>query len=370
LFLLLTLCIPLLAYDGVLLLHIFYKVCIPEQLRGVFHAQVLLIIIIPCLFINHSVVRVALNEKISAPVAWIGLSAPSITLYCFTLVPQSSSPWNGAVLEADDDDEDSRRIRLKIHEWMTHHYLPVQHLFMVLSLVGLVSAVHALYTRWPKFKQKPFSPAHVAFCFPTLSHTNAVQAYRGAVDAFSSYPQGGAFKTILYGYWCFLLVAGTLLNIVFTYMFVRRLPEWTKVNVADEVEEPPKPEDTFVHEMWGNTGAHHERVSQSFANPAVLQANEAGTLVRIRRGTEDYRTRGPYVRTRQVKALGFDPTMDQDELRRERAELLDWVARNAPRKRSRTMSNQLDRGDVYGTFHTAGGGGGGGGRHKRSVTGV
>jgi hypothetical protein len=326
-------------------------------------------ILLPCLFINRSVVRVALNQKISAPVAWIGLSAPSITLYCFTLVAQPS-PLKEALLESDDD-----RIQLTNHKWMTDHYLPMQHFLMVLSLVGGVSAVHALHTRWPKFKQKPFGPAHVAFCFPTLSHTNAVQAYRGAVDAFSSFPEGGAFKTILYGYWCFLLIFGTILNIVFTYMYVRRLPEWTKVDVADE-EEPPKPEDTFVQEMWGNTGAH-ELVSQTFANPAVLQANEAGTLVRVRRGTEDYITHGPYVRTRQVKALGFDPTMDEHELRQERAELLDWVAKNAPRKRGRTMSNQsliFQRGgqedrDVYGTFQ-GDGGGGGGGRHKRSATGV
>ena len=69
---------------------------------------------------------------------------------------------------------------------------------------------------------------------------------------------------------------------------------------------------------------------------------------------------------------------NEEELRRERAELLDWVAKNAPRKRNRTMSNPLflqggfgrtgngnDRqaaeGPLYGTF-------GSGGRHKRSFT--
>lgn len=79
-------------------------------------------------------------------------------------------------------------------------------------------------------------------------------------------------------------------------------------------------------------------LDQPFVSPAVLQANEAGALIRVRRGTEDFERFGPYRRTRQVKALGFDPTMNDAELRQERAALLDWVARNAPRTRNRTLS--------------------------------
>jgi hypothetical protein len=215
----------------------------------------------------------------------------------------------------------------------------------------------------------------VAFCFPTLSHTNAVQAYRGAVNALSRSPPDSPFKVGLYWYWVAFLLGGTVLNLVFTYMYVRRLPQWTKLDRAGE-EEPPAPEDTFVHEMLDGRGAH-ELFDQPFMSPAVLQANEAGALIRVRRGTEDFRIHGPYVRTRKVTALGFDPTMDDDELRRERAELLDWVAKNAPRTRNRTMSNPLilrarggpdnDGGAldiIYGTFGSRSGGG----RHKRSVT--
>jgi hypothetical protein len=73
-------------------------------------------------------------------------------------------------------------------------------------------------------------------------------------------------------------------------------------------------------------------------------------------------------------ARTYDPTMDEEELRRERAELLDWVAKNAPLKRNRTMSNplflqgRLGAGNArpaerafYGTF-------GSGAGHTRSFT--
>ena len=58
-----------------------------------------------------------------------------------------------------------------------------------------------------------------------------------------------------------------------------------------------------------------------------------------------------------MTARGFDPSMNDAELREERAALLDWVAKNAPRKRNRTMSipgvmhlrDKAGR-DVYGTF--------------------
>ena len=81
-----------------------------------------------------------------------------------------------------------------------------------------------------------------------------------------------------------------------------------------------------------------EVLDQPFVSPAVLQANETGTLVRLRRGTEDYRRHGPYVRTHHVTGLSFDPMLTEEELREERTRLLDWVARNAPRTRNQTLS--------------------------------
>lgn len=280
-----------------------------------------------------SLVRVAVNPKIAAPIAWIGLSAPSITMYALTLVSQPTRQKE-ELLEHD------AFLFLRREDWMQHYYLPLQHFMMILSLVGLASAVSALVVRWNIFSKRPFSPAHVAFCFPTLSHTNAVQAYRGAVNAYSTLPPTSAFHQILFGYWCFFLVVGTLLNLIFTAKYIRRLPEWTKLNVTGE-EAPPAPKDTFVYELLATTNAHEHFLDQPFVSPAVLQANEAGALVRVRRGTQDFRIHGPYVRSRRVSALGFNPTMDEDEFRRERAQLLDWVAKNAPRKRNRTMSNPI-----------------------------
>jgi len=310
-----------------------------------------------------SVARVALNKQIAAPVAWIQLSAPSIIMYALTLVAQPTPQKEDRIIR-------DPLFQLQNRLWMQDYYLPFQHFMMILSLVGLASAVHALIVRWESFRKKPFSPAHVAFCFPVLSHTNAVQAYRGAVNAYSSYPEGGKLKSLIYSYWMIFLLGGTLLNFIFTFKYVRRLPQWTKLNTAGE-NQPPAPKDTFVHEMLDGSGVH-ELLHQPFVNPAVLEANEAGALVRVRRGTEDYKVHGPYVRTRRITSLGFDLMMDDEELRRERAQLLDWVANNAPRARNRTMSNPaiLQGGEsntllpnsAYGTFEASSG------RHKRSVT--
>jgi hypothetical protein len=77
-----------------------------------------------------------------------------------------------------------------------------------------------------------------------------------------------------------------------------------------------------------------ETLVQPFVSPAILQANETGTLVLTRDATGAVR----YVRTRKVTALGFEPIMDDIEIDLEREFLLDWVASNAPRVRHRTLS--------------------------------
>jgi len=59
-----------------------------------------------------------------------------------------------------------------------------------------------------------------------------------------------------------------------------------------------------------------------------------GTLVL----TRDAQGRQKYVRTRRVTALGFEPIMDVIKMEHEREILLDWVARNKPRRRNRTLS--------------------------------
>ena len=311
------------------------------------------------------------------------LSAPSLTLYAVTLISQPTAEEE-EVMNNDPD--------LKQHflDFLHHYYMPLQHFLFASSIVGVVSAVHGVWARWDKFKHKEFSPAHVAFCAPTLAHTNAIQSYRASLQALSTiFPPGSWYSHVTFLYWCLMLSAGTTVNLIFTYKFLRRLPDWTKVDISGE-EEPPAPYETMTHDMLDHRGAHETFLSQPFVSPAVLEANEAGAMVRLRRGTAAYKRFGPFVRTRKVTARGFDPSMNDAELREERAALLDWVAKHAPRKRNRTMSvpdvmhlrDKAGRG-IYGSVsndedYDNGGGGGDAGptvvpnrmKHARSKTSI
>lgn len=80
--------------------------------------------------------------------------------------------------------------------------------------------------------------------------------------------------------------------------------------------------------------ASGDAVFQSFVSPAILQANETGTLVL----TRDAQGRRNYRRTRKTTALGFEPMMNIIEMEHERQLLLEWVSTNAPRRRNRTLS--------------------------------
>jgi hypothetical protein len=270
--------------------------------------------------------RVARNEKIALPVCFIQLSAPSITLYAITLWAQTM-PGQDHILNADP-------ARLEVFvELHRRYYLPVQHIMLGLSLIGMVSVLHALYVRWDNFMRKEFSPAHAALVFPILSHTNAIQAYRSGVDSFST--MGSFFKIALFSYWFVCLIGGTLLCLIFTWHYVIRLPKWTNLSDEESVDDDA----ISVDPSW--FGSNFEQSSQSSVltdnwnfgrqdwellddiedavNPAVMEANEAGALVRVRRGTADFERFGPYKRTRRVSSVGFDPVLTTTELQTERA---------------------------------------------------
>jgi len=263
-------------------------------------------------FFPISLIRVALNNKISAPVCWIQMSAPSISLYALTIMAQPSF---------QEDHPDVTKFQ-QVHRMV---YLPCMHFLFILCLTGFCSSVQSLWTRWDNFKKKEFSPAHAAFCFPTLAHANAVQAYRGAIDAFSDIRPGSPFKILIYTYWVLILVGGTITTVIITAKFFYCLPTWTQINVDDEVE-PPAPSETLIADVI-TTG---ETLRQNFVSPAVLQANETGVLVRDGRGR--------YVRTRKLTAIGFEPMMSWSEMAEERDALLDWVEKNPARRRKRTLS--------------------------------
>ena len=269
-----------------------------------------------------SVFRVFTTPKIGAPICWIQMSAPSIVLYTMTIMAQPVS-------YAAETDMNLAHFKAVHHEW----YLPLMHFMFFLCLIGVASSVWGLYTRWDVILKKPFSPAHAAFCFPTLSHANAIQAYRGAINSFSDIPPESSIRKAIYCYWLFLLVTGTCVLFIFTIKFFRRLPKWTQIDVESPEAEPPAPNETHVHEIVTIGDRMHH---QNFVSPAVLQANETGALVRRRRGTED--GRGTYVRTRNLTALGFEPMMKWDELKSEIEILLAEVERNPPRERRGWLS--------------------------------
>ena len=246
------------------------------------------------------------------------MSAPAISLYALTIMAQPN-------FEEEHPDVNNFQ---KIHRMI---YLPCMHFMFFFSVVGAMSSVQSLIVRWKSFKLKEFNPAYAAFCFPTLAHANAVQAYRGAIDAFSNIKPRTWGKDLIYCYWLFTLVVGTVLTIIITAKFFYHLPGWVQVDVDDE-EEPPAPNQTMVSHVLGAG----ETLRQPFVSPVVLLANESGVLVRRQGGDAD--GRGMFVRTRRVTALGFEPTMNWSEMNEEREVLLDWVAKNPPRQRRHTLS--------------------------------
>eukprot|EP00977_Amphora_coffeiformis_P009292 scaffold2103_cov185-Amphora_coffeaeformis.AAC.37 len=289
--------------------------------------------------------RVARNDKIALPVCFIQLSAPSITMYAITLWAQSF-PGQDIILNADP---------VKMATFVDLHrrfYLPVQHFMLILSLLGMVSIVHALLVRWHSFMAKEFSPAHVALVFPILSHTNAIQAYRSGINAYSNIPDGHWYKQAIFVYWVTCLLGGSIFCFVMTYHYVIRLPRWTNFSLGtrrttgdydndDDGEEllSPIAIDNFSwmgNYMGGDQASLPSALTDAWStgegggwellddmddavNPAVLQANETGVMVRVRRGTVDWEKFGPYKRTRQVPSMGFDLTLTEAELNHERA---------------------------------------------------
>jgi hypothetical protein len=269
-------------------------------------------------FFPISLIRVAFNKKISATVGWMQMSAPNISLYALTIMAQPSF---------EEEHPDINNFQ-KMHREI---YLPLMHLLFGLCIVGMGASVSSLVVRWKEFRKLPFSPAHAAFCVPTLSHANAIQAYRAAINSFSTLPADGMFRNFLYVYWVVFLVGGTIVTVVVSCKFIYSLPDWTHIDTEGEIE-PPAPYETAMSlSRMALTG---ETLVQKYVSPAILQANETGMLFlsRDEQGHQQYR------RTRKVTALGFEPVMDVIAMERERELLLEWVGNNPPRRRYRTLS--------------------------------
>lgn len=228
--------------------------------------------------------------------------------------------------------------------------MPVFHIIFFLCLIGALSSIHGLISRWEAFRKIEFNPAHAAFCFPILCHVNAVHTYWYMVERFSStYQSLVLLRMVLFSYWIFVLITGTLTTLIVTAMYVHCLPKWTRPRFVLEEEPPPATHETVLNDVLCTVDA----VMESLVSPAILQANETGVLVRVRRDSED--NGSAYVRTCQMTSIGFEPTLSPSEVMYEREELLKWVASHAPQPRhSRMMSNPdgfLKAEQVfYGTF--------------------
>lgn len=125
--------------------------------------------------------------------------------------------------------------------------------------------------------------------------------------------------------------------------------------------EPPEPYQTAM--SLASMVSSGDALVQPFVSPAILQANEAGALV----FTRDSHGAVKYARTRKVTALGFEPIMDSIEVDLEREFLLDWVTRNAPRRRNRTLSVPPGLDFAHGASFGSGNVGVYGGMEDRSI---
>jgi hypothetical protein len=139
------------------------------------------------MFYFVSLFRIHTNEKISVPVCWAQLSGPAVVLYGFTIFSQPGSREDELALTQLENNE---------HFYRIHHlyYMPVMHVLFALCMVSMASSLYLLRARWESFRGKEFSPAHVGFCAPLVSHANALQTYRLSLNGFSSPSSGKPFK--------------------------------------------------------------------------------------------------------------------------------------------------------------------------------
>jgi len=294
-------------------------------------------ILVFVLFYGVALYRIHMNDKISASVCWVQLSGPAVVLYGFTIFSQPGSDEDAMALMMQENRD---------HFYQVHRrfYMPIMHALFAFCLVSMVSSLYLLITRWKSFREKEFSPAHVSFAAPLISHANAMQAYRSSLNKFSLTPPGTPFKLWLYHYWFLCVISGTVVVIAMTWKFFTHLPGWCQIDVEDD-EMPPAPDETIITRLL-QKGEVGDEMKQNFVSAAVLQANESGALVRV---LQDGKMK--YVRSRRTFSMGFDPIMNVSELMSERDRLLQHVTYAADPSRDRGGMSSFD--GVLETFHEA-----------------
>ena len=247
---------------------------------------------------SQSLIRVALNEKMSATICWINMMGPAISLYSLAIIMEPTFQ------QERPDISHFQTVQRSI-------YLPSMTCLFGLCIIGMLSSVHGLIVRWKQISREEFSPAHAAYSFPLLMHAMAVQSYRSSLDFFAPADTvSPTLKTALHIYWVFLVVVGTITAVTCIIMYLVFLPTWVDVDTRDELE-PPAPNETSIC----NSVTYGESLIQPYISPTILQANETGILIM----TYDYQNNWwDLVRTRRIPAFGFEPMMGKRMFNRER----------------------------------------------------
>ena len=240
---------------------------------------------------SHSLIRVALNEKMSATICWINMMAPTVPLYSLAIIMQPTFQ------QERPDISHFQTVQRSI-------YLPSMTCLFGLCIVGMISSVHGLIVRWKQISREEFLPAHVAYSFPLLMHAMAVQSYRSSLGFFAPADAvSPALKTALHVYWTVLVVAGTITALTCIVMYLAFLPSWVDVDTRDELEPPPPNETSMC-----NSVTYGESLIQPYVSPTILQANETGILI----------VSWDLMRTRRIPTFGFEPMMSRRAFNRER----------------------------------------------------
>jgi len=265
------------------------------------HFLIAITLMLTFLYYPISLIRVALNEKMSATICWINMMGPAVSLYSLAIIMQPTFQ------QERPDISHFQTVQRSI-------YIPSMTCLFGLCIIGMISSVHGLIVRWKQISREEFSPAHAAYSFPLLMHALAVQSYRSSLDFFAPADEvSPTLKTALHIYWVFLVFAGTITALTCITMYLIFLPSWVDVDTRDELE-PPAPNETSIC----NSVTYGESLIQPYISPTILQANETGILIMA----YDYQNNWcDLVRTRRIPAFGFEPMMRKRAFNRERNEL-------------------------------------------------
>ena len=269
------------------------------------HFLIAITLMLTFLYYPISLIRVALNDKMSATLCWINMMGPAISLYSLAIIMEPTFQ------QERPDISHFQTVQRSI-------YLPSMTCLFGLCLIGMLSSVHGVIVRWKQISREEFSPAHAAYSFPLLMHAMAVQSYRSSLDFFAPADEvNPTLKTALHVYWMVLVVVGTITAVTVIIMYLVLLPSWIDIDTRDELE-PPAPNETSICDSV----TYGESLIQPYISPTILQANETGILIT----TYDYQNNWwDLVRTRRIPAFGFEPMMGKRLFNRERNALKLFV---------------------------------------------